>query len=130
MDLLNDFQDYCEERNLDFCNAFGKLANEILKKSFIIPELRKSLRSEAYLDFIRHKPCILCGSPPKSDPHHQGYRGLGQKTDDTRTVPLCRKCHREFHDLRDKDKKEELIEEMESYMVDFLTEFLKLLHLG
>jgi hypothetical protein len=39
----------------------------------------------------------VCCRPAPSDPHHVGRRGVGQKTDDYRTVPLCRRCHDEFH---------------------------------
>jgi len=54
-------------------------------------------RSRRYLDYVRGLPCCSCGHPSPSDPHHFGPRGLGQKTDDTRTVPLCRACHDTFH---------------------------------
>lgn len=55
------------------------------------------VRSETYMAFVRRDPCCGCGAPGPSDPHHFGSRGVGQKTDDRRTVPLCRKCHDEFH---------------------------------
>ena len=58
---------------------------------------RGPLRSEDYLAFVRSQPCLLCAAPAPSDPHHYGPRGLGQKTDDYRTVPLCRKCHDTLH---------------------------------
>lgn len=54
-------------------------------------------RSAAYLAAVRLKPCAVCQAPGPSDPHHWGPRGMGQKTDDFRTVPLCRKHHDEFH---------------------------------
>jgi hypothetical protein len=46
---------------------------------------------------VRTKPCAWCHAPGPSDPHHWGSRGVGQKTDDFRTLPLCRKHHDEFH---------------------------------
>lgn len=54
-------------------------------------------RNEPYLAFIRNKPCLGCGQPGPSDPHHFGPRGIATKTSDFRTVPLCRKCHDDFH---------------------------------
>jgi hypothetical protein len=35
-------------------------------------------------------------SPP-NDAHHWGAHGMGIKTEDYRTVPLCRMCHQTFH---------------------------------
>lgn len=55
-------------------------------------------RSEPYLDFVREHPCMECHAPGPSDPHHYGPRGMGQKADDYRTVPLCRRDHDFFHD--------------------------------
>ncbi len=57
----------------------------------------KMARSAAYLAFVRAEPCCVCSAPAPSDPHHFGPRGVGQKTDDFRTVPLCRRCHDDFH---------------------------------
>jgi len=54
-------------------------------------------RSEPYLRFVRQQPCCACSAPGPSDPHHFGRRGMGQKTDDYRTVPLCRRCHDRWH---------------------------------
>jgi len=52
-----------------------------------------------YLAFVRELSCAKCSAPPSSviDPHHYGPRGMGQKTDDYRTIPLCRVCHLEAH---------------------------------
>lgn len=55
-------------------------------------------RSEHFLAFVREMPCCACCAPSPSDPHHYGPRGTGQKTDDFRVVPLCRRCHDVFHD--------------------------------
>lgn len=64
--------------------------------SLLFPKSRPE-RDEAYLAFVRDNPCCACAAPGPSDPHHYGPRGVGQKTDDYRTVPLCRRCHDEFH---------------------------------
>ena len=50
-------------------------------------------RSKAYLAFVRKLDCCNCGTPGPSDPHHEGKRGVGQKTSDMLVVPLCRRCH-------------------------------------
>jgi hypothetical protein len=48
----------------------------------------------------RQKPCHCCGAIP-SHAHHVTYsRGLGQKSYDSMVIPLCWKCHSEFHDAR------------------------------
>lgn len=57
------------------------------------------VRSRSYLDHVRSRPCCVCSAPPPSDPHHYGAHGTGTKTDDRRTVPLCRHCHDDFHAL-------------------------------
>lgn len=56
---------------------------------------------EAYLAFIRSLPCCACGARAPSHAHHEtgGGRGKGQKAPDRRTLPLCFRCHRQFHDL-------------------------------
>lgn len=58
---------------------------------------RGPARHPLYLAYVRAKPCCHCSAPGPSDPHHFGVRGTGQKTDDFRTVPLCRKCHGHYH---------------------------------
>lgn len=54
-------------------------------------------RSAAFLEFVRSQPCVGCMAPPRNDAHHWGARGVGIKTEDYRTVPLCRMCHQTFH---------------------------------
>lgn len=54
-------------------------------------------RAPHYIAFVRQLQCRACGAPPPNDPHHHGGRGVGQKTDDYRTVPLCRACHDRVH---------------------------------
>lgn len=56
------------------------------------------LRSEKYLQYIRSKPCLICGG--KADAHHLTHaqpRAMGRKTGDQYTVPLCRLHHIELH---------------------------------
>jgi len=51
-------------------------------------------RSDDYLDFIRSKPCLVCGRGP-SVPAHQNLKmgGMSKKVHDSCAVPLCNDCH-------------------------------------
>lgn len=55
-------------------------------------------RCPEWLAMIRKLPCCNCGARPPCDPHHEGPRGVGQKCRDTRTAPLCRRCHQIYTD--------------------------------
>lgn len=66
------------------------------------PRRSSRWQSSEHLDFIRSQPCCNCPAPPPSDPAHVRIgsgAGMGQKPSDWRTVPLCRMCHREQHDI-------------------------------
>ena len=62
-----------------------------------VPKPPKPARSERYLAFVRTKPCLITGRPGPSSAHHHGPRGMGEKTDDYRTIPLCHEVHMAFH---------------------------------
>jgi len=55
--------------------------------------------NEAYLEYIRNEPCLVCLAPPPSDPHHLLSGVVGGKGPDESAVPLCRQHHREYHDI-------------------------------
>lgn len=57
----------------------------------------RSLKNRAYLKFIRGLFCIVCGQNWSIDAAHTGARGVGQRATDLETLPLCRKCHDEYH---------------------------------
>ena len=68
----------------------------------------KPVRDEAYKRFIRKLPCICCGKTWRIEAAHFGPHGLGQKSSDLQTLPLCRACHRtdpkhSYHVLGPKD---------------------------
>lgn len=65
-----------------------------------VPKPPKPLRDAAYMKWVRdeHACCIAGCGMPAEEAHHHGPRGMGQKTDDYRVLPLCARCHREFHD--------------------------------
>lgn len=77
-------------------------------------------RSPAYLAFVRQLSCAICGSLPPNDPHHVGKHGMGQKTDDYRTVPICRRCHDEAHNGRI-DKRD-----LQAKVIDTLVRYLRI----
>jgi hypothetical protein len=61
---------------------------------------KAGLADPAYLAWCRLQRCVLhapaCKGP--TDPNHVTYgRGLGQKSDDRKAFPLCRKHHEDFH---------------------------------
>jgi hypothetical protein len=53
-----------------------------------------------YLRWIRTQSCRGCGRCAPSEAHHAGKRGLGQRAHDHTAIPLCRDCHRAWHDCR------------------------------
>jgi len=53
----------------------------------------------AYIKWIKEQECCHCGIEG-CDPHHLvgfGSGKMGGKAGDHLAVPLCRKCHTEFH---------------------------------
>lgn len=53
-------------------------------------------RDPLYLRFIKSLPCLACSRTWWVDPCHTGPHGIGQKSDDYSSIPLCRKHHHEF----------------------------------
>ncbi len=67
------------------------------------------MRDKKWLEFIRSLPCAMCLAPPPSDAHHSTShpRGMGLKSGDECTYPLCRGpegCHMAFHDKKGRFK--------------------------
>lgn len=62
---------------------------------------QKPLRDKRHLQFIRKLPCCVCGKMPSEAAHiRMGYfGGTGMKPGDDCTVPLCKPCHTEQHQL-------------------------------
>ena len=60
----------------------------------------KTYRDKKYLAFVRELDCCACGAHGPSDPHHAiSGGGVGLKPSDAVTIPLCRMCHSEFHQM-------------------------------
>jgi hypothetical protein len=79
-------------------------------------------RAPHYLAFVRALPCSGCLHPAPSDPHHHGPRGVGQKTDDYRTTPLCRLCHETRHSMDQLVARRLSAEEIVDCLVAYLRE--------
>ena len=57
------------------------------------------MRSPKRLAEIRRLPCVRCGNPNSQAAHSNSSRdgkGRGIKADDSKTIPLCFKCHAAF----------------------------------
>lgn len=54
---------------------------------------------DGYLTLVRELPCYFCGSRLVCA-HHFPPRGRLGYTDDTRTIPVCARCHRRCHGER------------------------------
>jgi hypothetical protein len=52
-----------------------------------------------YLDWVREQRCNVCGRNPPSHPHHVTGAGMGTRSPDRQTIPLCPEHHRQFHDV-------------------------------
>jgi len=53
-----------------------------------------------YAQFVRSLPCSNCGDDTGCDQHHEvgnKCRGVGLKSHDIRSCPLCRTCHTALH---------------------------------
>ncbi len=53
-------------------------------------------RDVEYLNYIRERPCLICGIQHRSDAHHirdTRTAGTAIKSPDWYTIPLCHQCH-------------------------------------
>ena len=86
----------------------------------------KTPRDPKYLNFIRSKPCCICGSP--AEPHHESglgdSGGMSLKCSDYFAVPFCRHDHRmrdvkgfkSFWHNENKDVKRLIIDYLSEYI--------------
>jgi hypothetical protein len=65
-----------------------------------VPKPPKPMRDAKYMAWVRdqHCCCVLGCGLAANEAHHHGPRGMGQKTHDQLVLPMCARCHREFHD--------------------------------
>lgn len=65
-----------------------------------VPKSQGRILDPSYLVYVRQRDCCGCfaeGQRTQTQVHHYGPRGVGQKTHDWLTVPLCSLCHRQIH---------------------------------
>lgn len=89
--------------------------------------MNRNLKIECpeYLDFIRSKSCLVCMTPPPSDPDHLKARGLGSgKRNDFTCIPLCRQHHSERGQIGDEKFEHKHVINLWHEAVMYLTEFL------
>ena len=60
--------------------------------------MKPSRKAPRYLAYVRTHDCCSCVRGTPIEAHHFGPGGMGLKADDFHAVPLCRGCHRYFHD--------------------------------
>ena len=83
-----------------------------------------------YLDFIRkQKYCIVCLKTTPIEPHHLQAVGMGgnrkkQIQQHYTAIPVCRKCHREYHDKGEKYQAEKYRMNHWKESVKFLQKYL------
>lgn len=51
-----------------------------------------------YADWVRSQPCCSCGADGPSQLHHMTGAGMGLRAHDHLGMPMCGRCHMEFHD--------------------------------
>lgn len=84
---------------------------------------KKPYRNADYLNFIRSKPCWICGRKPAQAAHvrkHYWGSGAGIKPSDLVTLPTCHNCHSYEHSgltkISDLDKFREIINLLMEYI--------------
>lgn len=80
-------------------------------------------RSDAWRKAVASLPCACCmreGSTQAAHPNHRG-KGMGLKSHDCWTVPLCVECHAEFDQGRRWTKLEKR-EMMDAWIIETVRE--------
>ena len=98
--IRNKFSDLSLPPYIDYLwmnNLTEKKIDQVVHDS-----TRWKVRDPQYLDFIRSKPCIVCGrSSQRCEAHHINDitvgGGMAEKVPDHYTVPLCHECHQTLH---------------------------------
>ncbi|MGU0043993.1 DUF968 domain-containing protein [Escherichia coli] len=68
-------------------------------ESFMKRPKRRRWVNEKYTRWVKTQPCARCGKPA-DESHHligHGQGGMGTKSHDIFTLPLCREHHNELH---------------------------------
>ena len=79
-----------------------------------MPELRQRqprITDKAFLAFVRQQRCCVCSAPPPVQAAHIRYSdaahghinpGMGGRSNDSESLPLCAKCHLDDRDAQHK----------------------------
>lgn len=82
---------------------------------FVHPkQFREFLTDESHLRRVREMSCAICHSP-ESDPDHLQLKSQGRN--DYSCIPLCRKHHRERHDLGNQQFQEKYRIDLQSALI-------------
>lgn len=92
----------CKKKVIKQKNSICKKEKEYIAYDTYINSDRWHRKRDAVLAKI--KSCALCNCTPKHI-HHRTYRNLGNETINDDIIPLCRNCHKLFHDNHIYDKK-------------------------
>jgi hypothetical protein len=74
--------------------ASGRAPSDIL--AAMPDEDEETVIDTTYLQIVKGSPCCVCDKRPVDAHHFPRTKGAGNIED--RTIPLCRDCHRAFHD--------------------------------
>jgi hypothetical protein len=84
-DLINEVR---------ICQGKALLSSHLLTSRS--PGLTDLLKYKSYTEYVESRLCILCGAAPVDAHHWPLTKGAGANKD--HVVPLCRRCHTEFHE--------------------------------
>ena len=54
----------------------------------------RRIQDRAHLQAVASLPCAICGASPVEVHHIRNGYGMGQRSSDLETIPLCPSCHR------------------------------------
>jgi len=75
--------------------------------NFKTPKVKNGTAAgKRYMERVKALECCTCNAPPPSQAHHirELCTGAGMKSSDFETIPLCFRCHAEFHDVLGREK--------------------------
>lgn len=52
-----------------------------------------------YVAWVRTLPCCYCAGRNSVEAHHRTGAGMARRAHDRETMPLCLRCHHDFHGL-------------------------------
>lgn len=125
--MWSEFLEVCSGKGISIAKGIATLLKEHLHTLRF--HSSKPAQDASYLEFIRNKPCLQCNTLRRSEAHHISTGGMGMKTDDYRTVPLCHTHHMEFHASHG-DERKDLQDWYTKEALNCLVEYIKLVFGG